>query len=254
MDFAVLWQDCVAKAPETDFLTLCLDEVPLESAAFQDFLPILRRMRLIFHVSLQMRRKLENLGLHPEISDSPYHFDFSFLMQAMASVGLPHKLLNQNAIILPAGCITSHPYVPERLFIRPNSGMKSFPGQVINKAEFAVFQNTYRVDNAENCVIAPTAPLHSETRCFAMPGARNPLLGLSPYQHEDTPDPSAQPITDSEASEAIKAISSYQFWPDAIVVDLCRSEGSVRIVEVNSVSTSGTYLCGGITKEIARNL
>ncbi|AQT06491.1 ATP-grasp domain-containing protein [Acetobacter persici] len=254
MDFVVLWQGCVAKSPETNFVAICLDEVPVESTGFQDLLPTLRKMRLIFHVSLQMRRKLENIGLHPEISDSPYQFDFSFLMQAMASVGLPHLLLNQSAIFLPAGSITSHPSVPERFFIRPNSGMKSFPGQVINKNEFSLFQNTYRPDKAEMCAIAPTVSFHSETRCFVMPGARNPLLGLSPYQHDDTPDPSAHPITVSEAFEAISAISSYQFWPDGIVVDLCRSEGRIRVVEVNSISTSGVYQCLDIDKSIAKQL
>lgn len=126
----------------------------------------------------------------------------------------------------------------ERIFIRPNSGRKSFPGQDLPVEaihfELELLARTYHIDDMEMVLIAPFVELVSEMRCVV---SQDGLVSATHYCHpgdEAGPPFDVQPIVE-QAVERWKPVSSY-------VLDLGMTvDGRVAVIEANCLATSGTY-------------
>lgn len=256
MDFALLWQHCVTDIPDTNILSVCLDRTPPDSLEFKALIPELRKRKLIFQTSIAMRYRLEKLGLYPLISDSEYQFNYAFLSQALAKIECYDYLLNPDAFIAPFGVISVHPYAPDPMFLRPNSGCKVFPGQVVKKSNLPSLHLLYKLSLDELCVASPVMDIQDETRCFVMPYSDNPLLACTRYFHKDTPLDARGEISPHDIKPFLAKLKDYPCWPDAMVIDFCRLRisGAIKIIEMNSIHTSGLYEAKGMITELITRL
>lgn len=187
----------------------------------------------IFLVSLEMRRRLEKHGIHPFISDSDYQFDFSSLL-----AWCPELLLNKDAFLMPFGGVYKSQLVPEKVFLRPTSGNKLFSGQVMNKTDIKEFGRMLSIQDEELTVVARPQCISNETRVFVVGGR---IIGMAPYQHEDCKTVSFG-CPGKATHDLIHKLSQCPYLPDAYVADVCEDENrDVKLVELNSISTSGTY-------------
>lgn len=240
MSVVILWQKCVADRfpdfPE-GIQHICLDKEYIKREQF----PL--DTFFIFFVSIQMRYKLERDGFHPFYVDDDYIFQNAFWLTYF-----PQLLLNQDIIFLPFGAIKNYMYNNNisEVFIRPNSGNKQFPGQIININEIDIFQNTYKIDLITMCALSGIKKIYNETRVFI---CQKDII-MTPYTHFDDM-PHSTPIPIDECYKLISQLLKCSYLPDAFVVDLCFYNNNVKIIELNSISTSGCY---GITSKVSQIL
>lgn len=156
-------------------------------------------------------------------------------------------MLNSDGVFLPYRCLYSPvssvvSNMGEKIFIRPDSGNKSFSGQVIDNTEESIrqFKRTTRIDDREMVFITQNKDVGSEIRVFLY----DDIISSSFYEHADSPQKSI------EINNAIKNICEnmvvmikencglYEF----IVADFTiLPNGEIKLVEINNAYTSGFY-------------
>lgn len=166
---------------------------------------------------------------------------------------LPQEmLLNRSYILLPFGAIEARRAQIEalfgpRIFLRPDSSMKPFPGLALDldalSFELSALRQTHRVDADELCVIdrAQSLPVH-EYRFWIADG--RPICSAA-YAfgpggvHPDHPAPPCPAAVTALAQEAARRL---EMWENPVVADfIVDVTGRARLVEINGFSTSGFY-------------
>ena len=206
-------------------------------------------LEAIMFVSLAQRHWLEKRGIHPRISDSAWHFQPSLLMATCP----PEVLLSDEAALLPVGNLTRQvSRLPPRFFIRPNSGNKQFPGQVVRRNDLEHFLATYKPGFDEIVMVAVVRPIESEIRCFVSQREKKPrIVAWSKYNHADgSHNPADVPFDQWPYADWINELLHskelrhlFTLLPEMVVMDFAFSDGKVKLIELNSVSTSGLYSC-----------
>jgi len=158
-------------------------------------------------------------------------------------------LLNGHAGILPIGCLRLHlPSLRERfgqkMFVRPDTGRKLFPGQVVGTSDTDIdlFLETYRLgfDPLPLVIVDHVRPVVSEKRHF-IDLARRVVVSASLYGHDGM---EAGP--DFDAWPALERVfdAGAHLGDELCVCDVCLlQDGSMAVVELNGFSTSGLYDC-----------
>lgn len=195
----------------------------------------------IFFVSLQARRILEKTGFHPIISDTPFMFCPSYILAT-----IPDYMLSPDMFFLPLGRVAKKPEtMPEEFFIRPDSGSKTFPGQVLRRDDIPQFMATYKsVSPYDSVAIAQPKTILSEIRVF-LDTTSGTIISSSSYQHADQKHTTQDhEVTDELRYMALK-VGQDLFnagIAEIVVADfaLTLDEGP-KLIELNSVSTSGLY-------------
>ena len=158
-------------------------------------------------------------------------------------------MLNSDFIMLPFNVLKIR--IPElfkfwncrELFIRPNSGFKTFAGFVvdINDSEFEMFstQQLTSVMPDTICLVAPGKKLKAEYRFII---GENDVIDGTQYRFDGVLDHRHDwPI--AAENLAIK-MAQFEWQPDLVYsCDIAMSEHGPKIIELNSFAACGFYEC-----------
>jgi hypothetical protein len=124
------------------------------------------------------------------------------------------------------------------VFARPTSAHKLFVGRCIDRDSFAVALAPTRYDPESRVVIAAPQPIGREWRVIVV-GDRV----VSGSQYAVTGSRAITPELPEEVRRYAEAILAQVAWrPDSVfMMDLCESDGALRLVELNSFSGSWLY-------------
>jgi hypothetical protein len=134
-----------------------------------------------------------------------------------------------------------------KMFIRPNSGLKTFSGSILTpetfQSEFTMLNNWGLCK--ELVVYSPYKEIESEFRFWIV---GNKAKAYSEYKrclgYEFEPSEPPQEILDLVSKFEFDDEDPALWAPDnSYVLDVCMNEGKAFVVEINALSTSGVYWC-----------
>lgn len=177
-------------------------------------------------------------------------YDVSFYLSKLPA-DLP--FLNRFALFSPFGLLSSSPFVSTlieqgggRLFVRPDSGLKPFPGCSIKVCDFddvsrlVLSETGARVEPERLVCVSPFVALDEVEWRFWI--VERKVVAFSPYSWErDVPRPLEPP---PQAFELARRLAEAPWQPDvAYVADVVSraDDGSYLLNEINAASTSGLY-------------
>lgn len=158
-------------------------------------------------------------------------------------------LLNSNYIILPYGELIRRknhlfnmldPYGANHLFMRPASPLKSFTGQTVSRARYEEDVKRlgfYDVSDDSLVIVANAVPIDTEWRMIVIDGS---VVAGSQYK-EDTLTQIREDVP-IEVWDYAQVIADEYRLDDAYVIDIGKSFDELKMIEVNSFSSSGWYL------------
>lgn len=131
----------------------------------------------------------------------------------------------------------------DRFFVRPNADDKSFNGQVMTKAEFLDWQRTMcamedsaTISKDDYIILAPLRPIYTEYRFYVVNGR---VVTGSLYKSRDTVV-YAECVDQGVIDFARKMVN--KFSPSiAFVLDIADTPEGFKVLETNSISSSGFY-------------
>lgn len=130
------------------------------------------------------------------------------------------------------------------VFIKPNDGMKAFPGVVVpGGVGFEEGLNGVLMrfpSDATLCFLAPAKRVPKEEWRFWIVGGK--VVARSPYSWSEDEKQGAlsAPAVCEEAAQRLAA-SGWQAPDGAYVADFCETTDGAALVEINAASTSGVY-------------
>lgn len=202
-------------------------------------------------VPIQVARQMVDFGLtsmRPGVYWSNSGYDMNEWMPFVHEY-----LLNYDALWIPWGTLKSRGIGwmidqfndPTRVFIRPNSGNKVFAGQSFMLEDFDRFVMGMDATTGINSNTMVAVSRHKkidfdvEWRFWVVDGK---VVASSPYSWYDlSMDPPEEVMALADLIAARTISMEWNVPEDGVVLDLCLSEGIPRLVEMNSLSCSGTY-------------
>ena len=201
----------------------------------------------IFHGSLGNVAKLEKkFPFHPGLNYSEAFFSYSFTHDTFTKY-----MLNKEVVFTTISEVLSNPFITkqlktEKLFARPDSPLKEFSGRIIPSENLtpAHFDYGFYHENINlPIVLAPVKLIEKEYRficvnqqivtgCEYVADGRKGGRTISSKDKEPAWD-FAQKIADDNDS----------FFITAYVIDVCLSNGSLYLVEMNPFSGADLYHC-----------
>jgi glutathione synthase/RimK-type ligase-like ATP-grasp enzyme len=135
-----------------------------------------------------------------------------------------------------------HKLFGNHIFIKPNSGNKSFTGFDcdINDIDFEVnsIKQLSNVFDDELCMVHEYKELgRTEWRCWVVGGD---IITMAPYGWDDVGH--ASMVSEEVLYVATQCINDLKLVEDTFVVDLGFVDGYWAVIEINAMSTSGFYL------------
>lgn len=133
-----------------------------------------------------------------------------------------------------------------RLFIRPDSGAKTFTGLCVTKEndafELKSLMKLTQVTDETLILVAPAANISAEYRFYIVEGK---VITGSRYMVDGKPDKS--PEIDARCLKVAEIVSRLPWQIDlAYTCDVGLFGGVAKIVELNAFSTSGLYDCDSV--------
>jgi hypothetical protein len=126
------------------------------------------------------------------------------------------------------------------VFIRPAGCHKLFVGRCVRPDDFAAALGPARFDPTTLVVVAARRPIDREWRLVV---AGDRLIAASQYAVQGT-RAIAPGAPDEVCAFAATLLAEVRWRPDPIfMLDVCESEGQLRLVELNGFSTSWLYQC-----------
>lgn len=205
------------------------------------------------------------MGLHPlQIENAPLimlHGPIQFVKQMMCTRGafitdfkvhmnctdymsrLPlDYFLNSDAMFTTYGMLKQRP-PKDNIFIRPNSAFKTFTGFEVKVEDFELemssLRQIQRVDDSDIIMVSSPKEIEGEFRCVVVDGK---VVAYSTYRWDDILDVRRDIFPD--CLEFAEMIAAHPYQLDrAYVVDVCRTADGPKIVEFNSLCSSGLYAC-----------
>ncbi|MFZ6709821.1 ATP-grasp domain-containing protein [Undibacterium sp. TC9W] len=136
-------------------------------------------------------------------------------------------------------------FTEELMFIRPTNDSKYFPGRVFSREEFETWQKKVcdlKLDDGSSLtpqtliqVMKPIA-IYCEARFWVIKGR---IITKSIYKRGDRVIYSSE-VDDSFTHYVEKRIQEWQPH-EAFVIDVCDTEMGLKIVEINTLNSSGFY-------------
>lgn len=171
-------------------------------------------------------------------------------------------LLNPNRVVLPArelveraADVAAELGAEDALFVRPDSPLKPFSGRVVPIAGLSLEtldHGFYFTDEMLPVIAAPVCSIEEEWRFVVL---RKRVITGSGYD-AGTRTAVSQPIESEAGTAAIEIAASFDAPADVYVMDLCRSAGEIRLVELNPFGGADLYACdaGTIVRAISHLL
>lgn len=164
---------------------------------------------------------------------------------------LGEEFLNDNYIILPLSKLVKGSefiadlvgsFISHRVFIKPNSGFKSFTGDTVDYTKIGKFcRGLLQMGVSENelCIVSSAQDIESfEFRFWIIDNKiiTNSIYSWSSLDNFDKIEPDEEMI--SYVEKIIKNINIPSY-----TTDICICENEFKVVEINNIYTSGTYNC-----------
>lgn len=233
---------------------------------------VLVHLKNLGHQVVEITAKLENPNLIVE-PDSIYPFLGSFqelnflskLKIPVATYGLNSNIirssyisympqewfLNHDAMMTTWGLLKSNPdwwfnfFNTASLFVRPDSGKKTFTGQVFDKVNIKTemeFLSRHSNVMPETILwVCPAKKIEKEFRFWISAGK---VVTYSEYSWDRDIDIAGSPS--DTAFKLAEKVAGYQWQADRIyTVDIQDSSKEAKIIELNSFSCAGLYRCDG---------
>lgn len=161
----------------------------------------------------------------------------------------PEWMLNSEFVMAPFGVIKQNPqrffdlFGTDDLFIRPNSGRKSFTGYTITRenAAFELDSSTQlsAVQGDEICLLSPAKKINSEFRFVVGDGE---VIDGSEYRWDNILDVRHDWLEDCH--KLAKKVAEHSWRPDTCyTVDVADTPDGPRVIELNGFSCAGLYAC-----------
>ena len=154
-------------------------------------------------------------------------------------------LLNQTWRVLPLAELVESARAGkiqwERFFARPDSPLKQFSGRLLDRDTLTLKDfdfGLYFDDPGLPVVIAPQQEIGREWRYVVIGQEVVAGSGYDPLGRKGTPDDGPKAVADEIACCLAKP-------GDIYVIDLCESNGEIRLVELNPFSGADLYRCDG---------
>lgn len=149
-------------------------------------------------------------------------------------------MLNEDAIF---GKLSEVVPTEDRFFVRPNADDKSFNGQIMDKAEFLDWQQTMcamedsaTISKDDYIILAPLKEIYAEYRFYVVKGK---VVTGSLYKSRDTVV-YVECIDQAVIDFAQRMVKKY--CPSiAFVIDIADTPDGFKVLETNSISSSGFY-------------
>ncbi len=163
---------------------------------------------------------------------------------------LPEEwMLNNQFVMAPFRTIKNNPkrffdlFGMDDLFIRPNSGRKSFTGYTISRENAAFELNSSTqltsVQDDTICLISPAKKINSEFRFVVGNGE---VIDGSEYRWDSVLDIRHDWLEDCH--KLAKKVAEYKWRPDTcFTVDVADTPDGPRVIELNGFSCAGMYAC-----------
>ena len=201
----------------------------------------------VFHGSFEELNKVKK-----QINVATYGLGPSILRSHYMSYLPSNWFLNSESIMTTWGRFCVSPSVHMLLahdhdwFVRPDSGYKTFTGQVIHKTSFKedieLLNDTSNVKPETIIWIATAKKIDNEYRFWI---SNKKVVTSSEYSW-DKDDVSGE--IPSEALELATIVAEYHWQIDRIyVIDIAMCNNHAQIIEFNSFSCSGLYNCDSKT-------
>ena len=132
------------------------------------------------------------------------------------------------------------------IFVRPDSGEKTFKGQLLDLQDFDKFWENGVVcgvedDNSEVAIVSTPKQINGEWRFVCSKYNGGEIIAVSTYQYqgERTYIPSAPP----NATKLCEKILKVGYYPDSVFcIDICEdADGNFWLLELTSFSAAGLY-------------
>lgn len=180
-------------------------------------------------------------------SGQEYMYELSFLMSIFPN---KRELFNDEAILTTLGRVPTEMYslpvrhpinMNENFFIRPNSGDKQFNGQLIGRRNLQNLSTLFHCNPWELVIIAPEKKSPDEEfRFFCIKDDNDKIHMLSSRYLPDKTSIVPDAIL-KKAKEYAERIFDQLTIGNSFVLDLAVDEGSITIIELNSINSSGLY-------------
>lgn len=152
------------------------------------------------------------------------------------------RILPANAFVANAASIAADLGSNDRIFVRPDSPLKPFSGRVVEASSVtlaALDHGFYFDDETLPVVVAPVQNVGREWRFIIVNGSVATGSAYDPTTRSAIPD-----TVDSKARSVARAIAASLPPPaDVYVLDLCESEGGLRLLELNPFGGADLYAC-----------
>lgn len=179
-----------------------------------------------------MKRVAERYGW------TPGYIDAATNAECLAGYG--EDMLNYGAVV---GKLSEVVATEDRFFLRPNADDKSFNGQVMNKPDFLDWQRTMcnmedsaTIGKDDIIILAPLKQIYAEYRFYVVNGR---VVTGSLYKSRDTVV-YVECIDRAVIDFAQQMVN--KFAPSAaFVLDIADTPDGFKVLETNSISSSGFY-------------
>lgn len=164
--------------------------------------------------------------------------------------GVPTALLNAQYMMMPVGSLIAQKFFifdtfykgrsdEQKIFIRPNSGQKSFAGQIVSKDEFENFvkfiQENLGCSPNELVLVSKYEKIRTEYRAVIVD---NKLVSVSEYSPNKTLITKETRLTHFIEDQ----LFSYNELPSAYTMDISEQPDYMyNIIEINSLNCAGWY-------------
>lgn len=137
-----------------------------------------------------------------------------------------------------------------KLFIRPDSGQKPFPAQLIDMQDVDEFLRNHPTEMQSIILVSSPKNIWWEGRfvCY-----QNEIIAHSTYKLKDIL--TKCPSVPKEATECCHRVLERNYRPDEVFcVDICGYDGGYALLELNAFASSGLYECdkGRIVDRVSR--
>ena len=160
-------------------------------------------------------------------------------------------LLNNNYAILPVAELQRMKWdvykafaKDAKIFVRPDKGIKSFTGQLLDLQDFDRFWNNSTYCSAEPTdLIVISSPKEIQGEWRIVVSSKGEIVAVSSYMYQS--NRTYIPGAPNGAIEFVKEILKVGYHPNPMyVMDIAQdTNGKFHLIELNAFSTSSLYVC-----------
>lgn len=128
------------------------------------------------------------------------------------------------------------------IFIRPDSGDKTFKGGAIDLQDFERFYDQYEADKDQMVIVSSPKTIRGEWR-FVVTAQTEEIIAVSSYRYQGLA--TRVPSAPHGATDLCKTILAQGYYPDKVFcIDIAEdADGNFWLLELTSFSSAGLYAC-----------